>query len=408
MQQWIKYIHTELKKGICELPYAFLGTLALCLILGSIAFCASRLLYRQENPERSTVAVVTNDTEDTYLSLAMNMIQNMDSTSLALDFCLMAEEEALSSLSENQVIAILFLPDNLINGILYGTNPPIRVVFSTDNTLSTVFLTEITLAGARLLSSAQADIYAAGELFSLLGRQEELSTVFDTINRFNLNFALNREKLFLQDTTSLGGASGTEIFYAATGILLVLLFITTSFTAILRRENKSFYQLLFGRNGSALPYLIAKWFSLALLLFLFQLLLYGIASCIPALETAELFHLRFRGSYLAFFLVNGLFLSAYANLIFLLSKDVSGGVLITYCISSLMVFCSGGMIPAAFFPSSIQTLFPLFPTFYIHQGMIALLEGKPILLLTPYLVYPIIFFVFCIIVFYYRRRTDRL
>ena len=412
MSAFIKCCSAELKKGIKELPYALLGMLALCLILGTVAFCAAKLLYQQEELSRSDVAIVTEDTEDAYLQLALGLVGNMDSASLTMDFHVMTEPEARSALQKRQVIAVLFLPEQLINGILYGTNPPIRVLFSTQDALSSVFLTEMTLAGARLLSSAQAAIYATGEIHTALGMQDALSDAYDKINRKNLNYALNREKLFAEDTTSLQGTSSTAIYYAAAGILLVLLFITTAFTAMLRRESRDYYQLLFSRNISSIQYLLARICSFALIFFLLQILFYLIASSVPAFEDIEGLNLRprniFRNNYLSFFLINSFFLATYTNMIFLAAKDVSGGILISYSVSSLMAFCSGCIIPAAFFPGSLQKISSYLPTYYLHKGLIELLEGSRITLSVPVLIYPALFLLFCIIIFNYRRRYHRL
>lgn len=412
MFPFIKCCSAEIKKGIRELPYALLGMFALCLILGTVAFCAARLLYQQEDLSRSDVAIVTNDMEDDYLQLALNLISNMDSTSLTMDFHLMTDQEARLALQKHQVIAVLFLPEQLITGILYGTNPPIHVLFSTNDALSSVFLTEMTLSGARLLSCAQAAIYAAGEIHTALDMQNALSDAYDKINRTNLNYALNREKLFIEDATSLQGTRSTAIYYAAAGILLVLLFITTAFTAMLRRESRDFYQLLFSRNISSIQYLLARICSLALFFFVLQILFYLIASSIPALKEIEGLILRPRrilqSNYLIFFLINSLFLATYANMIFLAAKDVSSGILISYCISSLMAFCSGCIIPAAFFPVSLQKISSYLPAYHMHRGLIALLEGSPITLSAPALIYPAIFFLFSMIIFCYRRRYNHL
>lgn len=412
MSAFLKCCSAEIKKGIRELPYALFGMLALCLILGTVAFCAAKLLYQHEDLSRSDVAIVTNDIEDSYLQLALNLINSMDSTSLTMDFHVMSDQEARLALQKGQVIAILFLPEQLINGILYGTNPPIRVLFSTNDALSSVFLTETTLAGARLLSGAQAAIYAAGEIHTALGMQDALPGAYDTINRTNLNYALNREKLFTTDATSLQGTGSTAIYYAAAGVLLVLLFITTAFTAMLRRESRDYYQLLFSRNISSIQYLLARICSLALFFFLLQILFYLIASLLPALKGMDGLALRprqiFQSSQMIFFLSNSFFLAAYANMIFLAAKDVSGGILISYSASSLMAFCSGCIIPAAFFPISLQKISTYLPTYYMHRGLIELLEGSRITLSAPALIYPAFLFLLCMIIFCWRRRYHRL
>lgn len=412
MSAFIKCCFAELKKGIKELPYVLLGMLVLCLILGTAAFCAAKLLYQQEDLSRSDVAVVTNDMEDSYLQFALKLINSMDSTSLTMDFHVMSDQEARRALQKGRVIAVLFLPDQLINGILYGTNPPIEVLFSTNDALSSVFLTETTLAGARLLSCAQAAIYAAGEIHTALGKQDALSDAYDTINRTNLNYALNRENLFTEDATTLQGTSSTAVYYAAAGVLLVLLFMTTTFTAMLRRESRDYYQLLFSRNISSFQYLLARVCSLALFFFLLQIVFYLTASLIPAIQEIEGLVLRprriFQSSLMLFFFSNAFFLSAYANMIFLAAKDVSGGILITYSVSSLMALCSGCIIPAAFFPSPLQKISAYLPAYYMHKGLIELLEGHKITYTATALLYPLICFLLCMIIFCCRRRYHRL
>lgn len=410
MRQLFRIFFMEIKKGQKELPYALAASLLFLVILGAVFYSASRILYQQEDISKADVAIVSNDTNDEYLDLAINFIKHMDSVSVALNFVRMSEEEALEAMEEKDIIAILFLPDNLINGILSGNNEPIRVAFSTEDAFHCVYLMEITRAGGRLLSSAQADIYATGELFRSYGATDYLSTAFDDINNFNLNYALKRNRLFDESETSLNGSTSTTLFFAVSGILLGLMFLTSAFPAMLRRENKEFYQILFSSNVPSSLYMLARVLSFSFLLLVLQVAYLFILSLIPIMKESDFLCISWNLKTIMVLFLNSLFLSCFAHLCFLISQDISGGILTIYCCSSILIFCSGCIIPAVFFPAGLQRIAGVLPTTYLHSNLLQILGNSDYTIREgiyygPVFLYIAILLSLCILIFHYRRRT---
>lgn len=369
MRMYLRLFRLELKKNLRMLPFVMLSAVAAALFISLFVSLLSKSLYEEGSLARANVALVTADAENEYMQKAIQYIGNMNSTSLALDFAIMPEEEAMTALQKHEVIAVMFFPDDVISGILYGRNDPIEIRFSDTDALSSVFLSELTRSGAMMLSAAQADTYSAYELYYALGAEDQLGDAYDDIDLMNFSFVLAREKLFTASETL-----PVFLSYIASAVLLFLFFSSSAFAPALRAEDRAFTDLLF--SGRVLPpgYLAVRFAANWLILFCFSLLCY-----LGALLKGELpfdIRLSFGAPQLLILLLLSGVLSAFALFLHQAGGSAPAAILLQLTLSVIMLFCSGGILPAAFLPTGIRRIGNYLPTTPLSQNLLYFLSGE--------------------------------
>lgn len=409
MQLKQRILLMELKKNIKNLPLVILGSLILLALIGVFAYTASQSVLASEHIVQAKVGVITSDADDPNVLFAMNYINQLESSSIALEFEIMESEKAMLALENEDLLAVLIFPDNIVEGILYGNNIPIQVLFCNDSSLSSVFLTELTKAGASLLSSAQAGTYTTAELYTSFGANDSLNDAFNDIDLMNLSFALYREDLFVTEASTLGGTSSTIIFYISTAILLLLFFIGAAFVPSQRREKNDFYSVLFSQNISTLQYLFLKWLAHVIILF-GLLLLFGIVLLqLQNMEQVEdLLWISRSPINLLFLFTIAVFLASYHMMVYQIAPDSSMAILFFFVLGSLLVFLGGGIIPSVFFPTALARIASLLPSAQLQNGIIMALSGRFSYPWLPLFGYSLFFFIIGYLIFILRREQNTL
>ncbi|MBP3297627.1 MAG: ABC transporter permease, partial [Lachnospiraceae bacterium] len=269
----------------------------------------------------------------------------------------------------HDVIAVMLFPDDVVNGIMWGRNDPIEIRFSDTDALSSVFLSELTRSGALMLSAAQADTYSATDLYYQLGVQDSLYDAYNDIDMMNFSYVLSREKLFTASETL-----PVFLSYIASALLLFLFFSSTAFAPALRMEDRAFTDLLFSGKALSAGYLAVRFLANWLVMFLFSAVCCIAASLVPELPF-DLSVSVDAQTLLQLLLISGV-LSAFALFLHQASGSAPVSVLLQLTLSVGMLFCSGGILPAAFLPSGLLRVGTLLPTAPLSADLLQLLTGE--------------------------------
>ncbi|MBR5420185.1 MAG: ABC transporter permease [Lachnospiraceae bacterium] len=393
----LKLFRLELKKSLRCIPVLLAGVLLFGVLFTLVGMGLSSVIYSSEAIAHATVAVVSREEDDRYINMAIDYVGGMESAALALDFEIMEEDEAMNALDKGKVIAIILLPEHVIEGILYGENYPVRILFSNESALASVFLTELTRSGMIMLSSAQASTYTAAELYYKNDHVQDLSKAYDEIDMINFNYVLSREKLFISED-----ALPAFLSFVATGILLLLCFSHICYAPALKRENLPFYQLLFSRQISPLLYLAVKYLVNSLNCFFLLLLAFLILSGIEfPLDGLELY---FSGGAVLLLALTALLLTAFALLLQQLFSDAAA-VMLEIVFSIVMLFAGGAILPSAFLPSALLKIGRILPLPMLHSQWLSLISGGYEFSILPIGIYCICFFVMAYLVFILRKEA---
>ncbi|MGN0347797.1 MAG: ABC transporter permease [Lachnospiraceae bacterium] len=374
-----------LKKILYQLPAVFFLSLLLIALLGTAAVCAQKILYAGQPLVRASVAIVTPDPDDMYFKFAINMLENMESTAESLEFHLCnTEKEGYRLLDQGRIIALIVFPENAINSILTGENIPIQVVFDSRNELSASVLAELTAAGTRLLSSAQAGTYTTSRLYYTYETEQELNEAYNDVDLLNFSYCLYRQELFHRTPISFGGTENTIIYYASSALLLFLLLFGSAFLQTLSSGSVAFCDKLKCYGITPFSHLSIRFFGYFLCLFaggnLFLFLGGQILKHLQkgAKEDSVLQMLSFEYNSVTFLclFVFALFLATYFFFIQAICHEKNAAVLLFFLLSSGLMLISGSIIPLAFFPEIIRSVAPVLPTYHFQLLLSGLLEGK--------------------------------
>lgn len=354
----ISYTLLELKKIIHALPQLLLGTMVLTFIIGTIAFCGVKLLYPDSAFDTMQIDIVLSENSPASIS-AIDLVRNMQSTKDMFVFQIVDKNSAYADLANGKAVAIMIVPDNMINQILDGTNSPIQIVFAKSSSLSTLLLQELTGAGAKILSSAQAGIYTITDLYVEAGLQEYLQESYDTINRTNLNYALARDRIFQIKSTSVTGTVSVITYYSASAVLLLLFLYGSVCSTFLTNEPKAFQQKIKALSIPSYFIILIQWLCTFLIYYGIYILLFLLMSVLSrtGFPIAASSHILLLSCSILI-----AFISSYTVMIYRITPTSATGILVLTISSLLFLFLSGAFIPTAFFPNSMTWISMHLPT----------------------------------------------
>ena len=117
---------------------------------------SNQLLYTDNSIETVKVGLVA-DASSNYAKMAYSMVADMDSYRTTCEFVEAASESTGEQmLQSGEIKALIVIPDNIINSIMYGEDNPITVMYNEDGTLETHTLNEVFKSTSSMLATAQA------------------------------------------------------------------------------------------------------------------------------------------------------------------------------------------------------------------------------------------------------------
>ena len=183
-----RLIRTDLKRiahyGIYMVVAAFvMMTVFLCLALNANSF-----IYSDDRSEPLSIGIVMSADSKT-AQMAYNTISDMDSYHSSCVFTEFSDKDtALSRLSDGDLFAVIYVPDNIISDIMDGTNTPVEVYYSDNRSIDTFVLNDLFRSTSSMLGISQAAIYSV----QAIGRNMELpEDIQDTLsNDVNARFPI--------------------------------------------------------------------------------------------------------------------------------------------------------------------------------------------------------------------------
>lgn len=223
MRAGILYFKLQCKKYSKILPLILAESFLFALLILLTGFAAVKMLGQGSSFAGIKVGVVSQE-EESMTGLLISFVEGMDSFEENCSFVRMEEQEAYEALEAGELYAAVILPEGILEGILNGTNIPARVVLSRAcSELETAVFEEVAGAGGRMLSVAQAGIYAADDLCLETGNAEQIAEAEAYLNEAYLDYALNRTAIFELEEVAATGKVGLLSYY---GISLLLVFMT--------------------------------------------------------------------------------------------------------------------------------------------------------------------------------------
>ena len=352
-----RYIYYEWKRILRYIPQMFLGAIVLVFMTGTIAFCAVGTFSDSKIKPTIPVGLVVHDNSSN-ISFLIDIISNMDSAKEHFRFLEMSLDEATAALSDGQICAIMILPNEVVSGIMDGTNKHIQVILSKSDPLSSILLQEFATAGAKTLSSAQAGTYTMTDLYLDAGLGNLLSEAYAELDIRNLQYALVRDDLFRTVHAEPTGNVSTRSYYLSSA--LIFFFLMLGIGCVIFYDKGSHAGIL--KRSSAKIGTITERLANYLSILFYQLLpafLFAIFLMVSDFHTTLTF-VEF-ASILMLLLIFILASSAYLFFLLELSTTPAISVVTIFILSMLMMFISGCFIPTGLLPAPLHCVSNVLP-----------------------------------------------
>ncbi len=412
MERFKTLLKLNLKRAYKSLFQLVLGAIALIFLVSAIAFYGNEYLYGgindNVNNNRFSLGVVMYDSS-TLAGTVTDRITNMSQVSAAADtitFEFTDENTAMDMLEKGQLMAVIIIPEDTVNGILHGKNEPIQIVFPKNSGFEAILLKEVADAAATLLSSSQAGIYSIYDFYDEHGASSHRK---DALNRMNLkyiNFAATGMNMFDKEEVSSTGNIPLMTYYISGGFVLFTLLLGINCYAFINNMSPNTAKRLSLSGCPVILQSFSEYISIALVMFTTIIIVIAPSAIIMkifgmSLDVTGIFSLL---------LIIPVFVLLAASLVYFISKLTihnMNRIMITFFMSLTMCFISGCFIPSIMLPDALYDISLLLPSRHMMDMAASMLSGSfNITALLLCLAYTAILLVFSFICSHIRLRKE--
>lgn len=341
---------------LCRQRWLLAGLVLLCFLLPlGAGRAADILLSRGVDFQVVTLAISAPEGDGVPQQLEQYM-GNMEDIAQYCKIVSMDQDAALTALERGEVTAVLELPEDFIHGVMWGTNPDLRLIVPTDRPLEALLLLWVGQSACDILSAFQSGVYAVLDLYEEdpppgLDRDQ---VVFD-INLRYISLALDRTGMFRTEEISATRTLPVPLHYALALTSYFALASAPLFVPIydgdwLRPQRR----LRAAGRGTAAGYFSGVLAGTAVLLLLL----------LPTLALAgDGISLSLTASALGM----ALFCSIFSSACCLASGSAAGCGVAAFTISLASLALAGGIVPPVLLPGPVQKLSWLSPVTWLQR-----------------------------------------
>lgn len=359
-----KYFVTQFKRLWRLLP---LVVCVMGLLFGGVYLAYQGIVsqwMQSDTLRKVTIATVGTNT-DPILQMGLNAVKNIDSSSMAVSFVDMEEQQAKEELQSGTIAAYIVFPEAFLDGAFQGTIEPLRFVSAagSENIVSLV-KDELTSALATLLLSSERGAFAMGDALADLGYDGSFQ--YEHINemaKLYVEQGLKRDDVYAVEELGISNGLKFEEYMLCGLSVVFLLLMTLPFVAVFVREDPTMERLLKSRRVGAVAQTVCELGAYTLFLLVLTALLLLL---IAPITFGSLMHL----------LPVTFCIAAISYLIYNLSKDLISGVLLQMVVAVALCFVSGCFYPVYFFPVSVQKLAEYLPAAIARNHISCLITGE--------------------------------
>lgn len=230
----------HIKASFKAVPKLLLGTFCLTFVVVLMSVGLNYAMKDNGNAEMLRVAVVLpQDDSDQYVKKAFEFLGDMDNVKSVCRFVMKDEDTAIRGLKDGTYAAVVMIPENFINDIIYGKNTPAKIIFPGQGVNNTSMLfREMINAGGSDLSTAEAAIYASEEVLTkITGGRAYIDKVDNDLTATFFSYAWDRGLYFEVTDLSQKHGLSTIQFYSCTAVIMLLLLSGITCAGILKKDK---------------------------------------------------------------------------------------------------------------------------------------------------------------------------
>lgn len=361
----------QLRRFARQLPG--MACMALCLLVGVLVALNVTVstLAESEEQQRFPVALC-GSTDDPFLQMGLQMLTGFDSSRFTIELRPMEWEEAEQALSRGDVAACVVIPEGFMDAAMAGQLMPLEFVSTARASgLVSLFKEEMTQAISQYILASQKGVFGIENAVQGGLITWDSGANMDTLALRYVERILIRDQFYTLEELGIADQLPLDRYLlCGLGVLLACL-CCLSFGPLLLRRDTALERMLWSRGVHPLS-LAARTF-LAYYLNLCVLLLPMLAGLLllsPGGAASSL------GETILRLLPVILCIASLSFLLYALSAELIGGMLLQFFAGLGLCFVSGCMYPVYFFPSAIQELAQWLPTGLARSQLAACLTGR--------------------------------
>ncbi len=365
-----------------------IGALLAALVLLGGLFAVFSLLVQQsvaqENNQKFDVAIV-GYTDDPFLQMGLNALTAFDSSRFSLNILQMETQEAAGALARGEIAAYVVVPDNFVDNAMRGEILPLQFVSTTGAAgLVSIFKSELTGVFSQILLSAQKGVYGMAEVIE--DNDKSYGNIMDDMSIRYATYVFSRDKLYSVDELGIADALGLEGYLLCGLSVLFLLLCCLPYAPLMIRKDTALARMQAAKGRPAFRQCLVDMAVYTLALFAMLLILLLIGVCIMGDK------LPFLSVVLAAIPVV-ILAAALSYMLYCLSTDLVGGILLMFFTTLALCFVSGCLYPVYFFPVRVQQIAAWLPTGLARTQLAGCITGVPAGLTSLWLLlYSLLFF----------------
>lgn len=394
MKQLIQYIYLETKRMFLSFPLIVLGSLLLLTILSGIfAFCQ---INSNSAKQRNTIKIgIVAAKDEPYVDWMITTVSNLKNTKYTCTFEHIDEQAANQKLQTGEIAIAFYIPKNYIASIVSGENKQLTIrMGSGQSTIINFIFKQLSEAASSFILNSEAGIYSMQEYYTL----HHLPRLSEDEHELNLQYIkdiIALDKGIQIETINTANSYPLSSQYAIAGFVLFLLLCGLTSSKMLTSQSRTFHHQLALAGISQSKQILARGFSFLLIhltnyLIFFLLIYIGMTIWHFALPDTMLSTPNGIWEFAARCFPLLLFSTAVIQLVYEITEDALGGILLLFFTVLILGLCSGCFYPLDYLPDSIQKLAPKLPIYQACQYGLSILydtfNPKAFLCLTIYFV----------------------
>ena len=350
---------TRLTLGkLCQQRMLLAGVALLCFLLPMVLGpVAESVLSRGISFSGVTLAITATEGDPVPQQLEQ-VLSNMSDIRQYCKVQSMPHEEALDSLAQGKVTAILALPEGFIQGILNGSNPDVELIVREDRPLEALLTFWIGQSASDMLAAFQSGIYAVLELYE--SNPPEGLNYQQAVAQINLRYVtwmMNRQDMFRTQKISTTGQLPVSTHYGLSLLSYLTLSLAPFFMVVFDASWIS-GQRRFRALGCRTGIFYAASLSAC---WMVEFVLTAIAQLIFLKENI--------GNILLSSAICSLFCAIFSSFCCLITSDTGSCGLLSFGSSLVFLTLSGGILPPVLMPRELQGLIPWWPVTWLRNTM---------------------------------------
>lgn len=360
MKLFVMYIWIQIKRIMKEIPYMIAGAAVLMFFIGTVVFCAAKLLYKEdESPKLQLGGIMMED--DKFGKMAADMLESMESIRT---FCEVSyyydREEAMEQMQEGKLDVVIELHEGYYEEIMNGIDNPI-VIYLSDRTVNQAELFRMMSdTGSMVLSAAQISSYAAERYCLNHNLTEVVRDVTRAMDDENMRMFFKRDIIFQIEHTSATGRLSIPQYYAVSAVALFLLLLGIPCVNYAAQKNELVEDKLIREGMCSAQLVLAKWLAMAAAYIVVTALAAGLVGAVAVFGLKMNILLQWKGIFsilIAIILSTCLIMFIYEA-----ANHMLAGVMVVFLLTFVCMYISGGFIPVSFLPDKMAALSKYMPS----------------------------------------------